>query len=156
MTHNREWVRGGLCWSSSSQVQYGPAYICVFVSLSIKAVHLEAVSDLTIHCPVVGVRHSFGVTTGPILLAPTESWKINHSMFRVHPYLLKHSSRSNAFRRRRCSERTISFVRGCFPWRMTGCILEYDNLELRSLPPTQSTSSESTKWMKRYQTAVGN
>ena len=41
------WSR--LCWPLSHQIWHGPqtySYVCIFVSLAMKAVHLEAVSDL--------------------------------------------------------------------------------------------------------------
>ena len=50
-----------------------------------------------------------------------------------------------AWSNRRCSERTISFVNGWFPWSMMGCWLEYEAFEFCFLPPTRSSMEESTK-----------
>ena len=42
-----------------------------------------------------------------------------------------------------CSERVISLVRGCFLWRMIGCLDPYKDLESCHGPPTRSTFEES-------------
>ena len=45
----------------------------------------------------------------------------------------------------KCSVCIMSFVTGCFPWRITGCKLEYDSLEFCSLPLTLRIPEESSK-----------
>ena len=44
------------------------AYVCVFVSLSVKAVHLEAVSDLTTDAFVATLRHFIACRGKPSLI----------------------------------------------------------------------------------------
>ena len=44
------------------------AYICVFVSLSIKAVHIELVSDMTTEAFIASLRHFIARRGKPILI----------------------------------------------------------------------------------------
>ena len=84
--------RIGLDYAGPFLVKYGSvrkptivkSYICVFVSLSVKAVHLELVSDLTSEAFIAALRRftarrgtlpSYGVIMAQILLVPTVSSK---------------------------------------------------------------------------------
>ena len=74
----------GVDYAGSIKIKYGiirkptiiKAYICVFVSLSGKAVHLEAVSDLTSEAFIATLRH-FIVCRG----YPTLLWSDNGTNF---------------------------------------------------------------------------
>ena len=46
--------------------------------------------------------------------------------------------------KRKCSDEMMSFVIGCFPWRMMGCLEAYEIPPFRTLPPTRTKPSEST------------
>ena len=56
--------RVGVDYAGPIAVKYGPvrrptvikAYICIFVSLTVKAVHLESVSDLTTEAFIASLR----------------------------------------------------------------------------------------------------
>ena len=47
VTPDSVFEKTGLDYAGPLSIKYGHAYVCVFVSLTVKAVHLELVSDLT-------------------------------------------------------------------------------------------------------------
>ena len=68
--------RVGLDYAGPFQIKYGcvrkptvvKAYICLFVCLTVKAVHLELVSDLTIEAFIAALRRFLARRGYPLLL----------------------------------------------------------------------------------------
>ena len=85
VTPDSVFEKTGLDYAGPLNIKYGhihklimvKSYVCVFVSLNVKAVHLELVSDLTtaacLRCFVA--RRCCGATMAQILLVPLESYE---------------------------------------------------------------------------------
>lgn len=88
----------GVNYVGPFQVKYGTihkpvimkAYICVFVSLTIKAVHLEAISDLTSVASIVALRRFIAHRGNPTLIWSDNGTNFvgaNHELKEIYKFL---------------------------------------------------------------------
>ena len=87
----------GVDYAGTFLVKYGmvrkptlvKAYMCVFVSLSVKAVHLEAVSDLTSEAFIAALRHFIAHWGHPSLI-----WSDNGQLKELYDFLAQQKMES--------------------------------------------------------------
>ena len=88
----------GVDYADRLQVKYGmicrpvtvKAYICTFVSLTVKAVHLEAISDLTSEAFIAALRRFVAHRGSPTLICSDNGTNFvgaNHELKEMHGFL---------------------------------------------------------------------